>query len=189
MAASDDLDKRVFDALVRHTVHAFVSIVERDAAAATLQKAVVVDLLPDTAQLDMPALLDSGDKKDDDEDEDARYTHHCQRVLNSQYWTTEQLVLEKRAMQQYLLQHGTKSLKAAPTALYWAFEAYALLKLFLLERACVDERYDSVERLVLSQQKSERKQFFLMLHVQLELFTKYFERSECRKVRENRSIY
>lgn len=171
----------VLDALVRHTVHCVLFL---EPASKSLQdkpkQQVEANVTSRPVALPVLLLTPSKCEKNDGE-ASVQYAAYCKRVLGCQLWTDDQLQQEKTALKRYLRQQPQQQpQEQVSTELYCAFEAYALLKLFLLERTAVNKANFTSS---LQQQKdSDRVRLLLLLHVQLELYNKYFEHAKQRKV-------
>lgn len=173
----------VLDALVLHTVHC---VLFQEPASKSLQDKLKQQVEANVTSRPeaLPALLLTPSKCEKNGDEaSVQYAAYCKRVLGCQLWTDDQLQQEKTALKRYLRQQSQQQLQQqeqVSTELYCAFEAYALLKLFLLERTAVNKANFTSS---LQQQKdSDRVRLLLLLHVQLELYNKYFEHAKQRKV-------
>lgn len=163
-------DKRELERLVRCTVHAFVFRDEDDVPPHVLV-ASVEPLVSRVLRPSEPVEADSADS----------YVRHCERVLECRHWATGELERERMALKTLLprcldTQKTRATVDTSETSEdIRAFEAYALLKLFLLERSLATGAQlcplDDSERHLCS------------LHVQLELYRQYFERSRRRMVR------
>ncbi|ETK78759.1 hypothetical protein F441_15571 [Phytophthora nicotianae CJ01A1] len=97
-------------------------------------------------------------------------------LLDCPYWSIERLRREKAAIKRYLhsqkFQDNGSKLSGDMLMLH---EAYALLKLFLLERDPVYLQY-------LQQSIGCSSSFLTSLHVQLTLYATYFERAHGRQI-------
>ncbi|KAL3660006.1 hypothetical protein V7S43_014931 [Phytophthora oleae] len=101
----------------------------------------------------------------------------CSWVMDCATWSLEQLRREKTTIKRYLnAQQLPHNCQEAPAGNLLLFEAYALIKLFLLER-------DLDYRQCLQQSIGCDTTFLTLIHVLLSLYARYFERVHGRQVR------
>ncbi|GMF27663.1 unnamed protein product [Phytophthora lilii] len=117
-----------------------------------------------------------------DEDDDNNAPCRDSLLMGCANWSTERLRKEKAAIKRYLhsrrrdLAKDAKARPGASTEVSIIHEAYAILKLLLLEK-------DPDYRQCLQQSIGCTKSFLTSLHALLTLYSTYFERANGRQVR------
>ncbi|KAH7479771.1 hypothetical protein KRP22_010192 [Phytophthora ramorum] len=192
--------KDIFEHLVRQTVHTVlfsdtsdqhhesandsVVIVGRsDTEQNAVETATAMEIRSDTL---LHRLIHNYDNHTENSSEDERgnnadvisCTAWMKDCLN---WSIERLKTEKALIKQYVQEHRRKRAEDChkspemPADNFTIHEAYALLKLFLLER-------DPDYRQCLLQSIECDNSFLPSLHVQLTLYAAYFERTNGRPI-------
>ncbi|KAG7386116.1 hypothetical protein PHYPSEUDO_000623 [Phytophthora pseudosyringae] len=123
----------------------------------------------------------------DDEDNNGDETRRGSWLVDCPNWPVERLRREKATIKRYLYAQRQKRVSDSQKTpkLYgevlMLHEAYALLKLFLLER-------DPDYRQCLQQSIGCTNSFLTSLHVLLTLYTRYFERAHGRQISEKTDV-
>lgn len=174
---NEDDKGSILEMLLRHTVHC---ILFRDSEGEPRQNDERKQQVEASEPTALPVLVKQA-SSETSEDASVQYAAYCKRVLGCQLWTDDQLQQEKMALKKYIRPQYTKQQQTQiSTELYCAFEAYAIVKLFLLERSAASTAsFTSSQQ---QQKAGDKTRFLIMLHAQLELYNKYFEHAQQHKV-------
>ncbi|KAG1685845.1 hypothetical protein DVH05_007681 [Phytophthora capsici] len=180
------MSKSFYEQLVHQTVHGVLfreDTQDKDVNHQAFDTVNPTETIPKDSLLHF--LINSGNEEPAlDENNNYDDVADYSRVMNCASWSVEQLRREKRTIKHYLNSQHLKLCHSHGETLgsnLPVFEAYALIKLFLLER-------DLDYRQCLQQSIGCENTFVTLIQVLLTLYARYFERVHGRQISDKTDI-